>query len=160
MQCKRLSDSGRESRWEEFVEGSNNGPGVVSDDDTNTRVVSIVCCCPIYVNFVKTWWGRRPMGPNRGMRGVIVWAGGSEVYLRLLCYLPSLSCRTTCIIVYVIVPISPNSLGNHVEKVQINGRPFLKELGGDTNEVMSWRREVHGAIIPTSPGFLCMVAME
>ena len=77
------------------------------------------------------------MGPNYGMREVIVWAGGNEVYMRLLCYLPSLSWRTACIIVYGIVPVSPNSPGSHVEEAQISGRPFLKELGRDTNEVLS-----------------------
>ena len=141
-------------------ECSNSGTSVVFDDDANARAATIVCCCPIYINFMKTWWGKRPMGPNCGMRGVIVWAGGSEVYLRLLCYRPSFSWRIACIIVYGIVLVSPNSPGNHVEEVQISGRPFLKELGRDTNEVLSWRREVHRAISPTGLGFLCMVAKE
>ena len=72
MQCKRFNYCGGEDQREEFVECSNSGSGVVSNDDTNARAATIICCCPIYVNFVKAWRGKRPMGPNCGMRGVIV----------------------------------------------------------------------------------------
>ena len=59
-----------------------------------------------------------------------------------------------------IVFVSPNKLSSHEKKVQISGGPFLKNLGRDANEVLSWRIEVHGAITPTRLGLLCMVAMK
>ena len=61
---------------------------------------------------------------------------------------------------YGIVSISPNSPSSHEKKVQISGGPFLDNLGHNANEVLGWRIEIHGAITPTRPGLLCMVAMK
>ena len=61
---------------------------------------------------------------------------------------------------YGIVSVSPNRPSNHEKKIQISARPFLHDLGCDANEVLGWRIEIRGAITPTRPGLLCMVAMK